>query len=114
MGDMMAGLKKVNDEMKNHVDNKVIVGCADVKALYASLDVDFTVAKVCEVFYWSEVRVEGVNMEELGLYLSVSLKDDDLMQVGIGWFCPMRKSNSGRPPSITGSILEEKREHTVA
>ena len=34
----MAGLKKVNDEMKNHVDNKVIV-------------VDFTVAKVCEVFY---------------------------------------------------------------
>ena len=30
------------------------------------------------MFYGSEVRVEGVNVEELGLYLSVSLKEDDL------------------------------------
>ena len=48
------------------MDNEVIVGSADVKALYPSLDVDFTVDKVCEVFYGSEVRVEGVNVEELG------------------------------------------------
>ena len=55
--DMMAGIKKANDELRNNVDNEVIVGSADVKALYPSLDVDFTVDKVCEVFYGSEVRV---------------------------------------------------------
>ena len=35
------------------------------------------------MFYGSEVRVESVNVEELGLYLSVSLKEDDLMEAGI-------------------------------
>ena len=108
--DIMAGIKKANDELRNNVDNEVIVGSADVKALYPSLDVDFTVDKVCEVFYGSEVRVEGVNVEELGLYLSVSLKEDDLMEAGIAPYCPTRKSNRGRPPSITGSVLEEKKE----
>ena len=88
----------------------MIVGSADVKALYPSLDVGFTVDQVCEVFYGSEVRVEGVNVEELGLYLSVSLKEDDLMEAGIAQYCPTRKSNRGRPPSITGSVLQEKKE----
>ena len=44
------GIQKANDELRNNVDNEVIVGSADVKALYPSLDVDFTVDKVCEVF----------------------------------------------------------------
>ena len=74
--DMMAGIKKANDELTNNVDNDVIVGSADVKALYPSLDVDFTVDKVCEVFYGSEVRVEGVNVEELGLNPSKSDEKD--------------------------------------
>ena len=102
MDDMMAGMKKANDEMRNE-DNEVIVGFADVKALYPSLDVDFTLATVCEVFYGSDVGVEGVNVEKLGLYLSVSLKDD-LMEAGIPRYCPSRKRNRGRPPSITGSV----------
>jgi len=62
------------------------------------------------VFYGSEVRVEGANVEELGLYLSVSLHEDNLTEVGIDRDCPTRKSNRGRPPSITGSVLEEKKE----
>ena len=108
--DMMAGIQKANEELRNNVDNEVIVGSADVKALYPSLDVDFTVDKVCEVFYGSYVRVEGVNIEELALYLCVSLKEDYLMEAGIARYCPTRKSNRGRPTSITGSVLEEKKE----
>ena len=108
--DMMAGIKMANDKQRSNVDVEVIVGSADVKALYPSLDVAFTVDKVCEVFYDSGVRVKGVNVEELGLYLSVSLKEDDLMEAGIARYCPKRKTNRGRAPSITGSILEEKKE----
>ena len=108
--DMMAGIKMANDKLRSNVDVEVIVGSADVKALYPSLDVAFTVDKVCEVFYESGVRVEGVNVEELGLYLSVSLKEDELIEEGIARYCPKRKSNRGRAPSITGSILEEKKE----
>ena len=51
-----------------------------------------------------------MNVEELGLYLSVSLKEDNLMEAGIARYCPPRKSNKGRPPGITGSVLEEKKE----
>ena len=108
--DMIAGIKMANDRLRSNVDVEVIVGSADVKALYPSLDVAFTVDKVCEVFYESGDRVEGVNVEELGLYLSVSLKEDDLIEAGIARYCPKRKTNRGRPPSITGSILEEKKE----
>ena len=41
--EMLAGFKGVNDE-------EVIIGPADVKALYPSLDISFAVEKVCEVF----------------------------------------------------------------
>ena len=52
---------------------------------------------------------EGVNVEELGLYLSVSLKEDDLMEAGIARYCLTRKSNRGRPSNITGSVSWKRR-----
>ena len=69
-----------------------------------------TITSLSTLFHGSEVRVEGVNVEELGLYLSVSLKEDDLMEAGIARYCPTRKSNRGRPLNITGGVLEEKKE----
>ena len=48
---------------------EIVVGSADVKALYPSLDIDFTVDKVCEVFDDSDVKIEGIDTDELGLYL---------------------------------------------
>ena len=50
----------------------------DVEALYPSLDIDFTVEKVCEVLYESAVKFEGVDYKELGLYLSLVKNDDEL------------------------------------
>ena len=50
--EMLAEFKRLNDD---HITEDIIVGSAEVKALYPSLDVDFTVEKVCEVFYNSEI-----------------------------------------------------------
>ena len=37
--------------------------------LYPSLDIAFTVEKVCEFFHTSSVQVVGVNAKELGCIL---------------------------------------------
>ena len=54
----------------------------DVEALYPSLDIDFTVEKVCELLYESSVKFEGINVKELGLYLSLAMDDDELRERG--------------------------------
>ncbi|KXJ13364.1 hypothetical protein AC249_AIPGENE20467 [Exaiptasia diaphana] len=51
--EMAAGIREVN-EMK--LEEDPIIGLADVKALYPSLDIDFTVEKACELFQESDVR----------------------------------------------------------
>ncbi len=78
--EMLAEFKRLNND---HITEDIIVGSADVKALYPSLDVDFTVEKVCEVFYNSEIHVEGVDTEELGLYLALNLSEVELEETRV-------------------------------
>ena len=65
------------EEMLAEIDNincnqphwNLITGSTDVKALYTSLDIPFTIDKVCEVLYHSNIKFDGMNYEEVGLYL---------------------------------------------
>ena len=83
--EMLVGFKQLND---SHVTEDIVVGSADVKALYPSLDIAFTVEKVCEVFHTSSVQVVGVKAEELGLYLALNRTEAELRDVGLLQFCP--------------------------
>ena len=49
-----------------HVDYDLVVGSMDMRALYPSQDIDFMIQKVCNVFFESDVKVEGVDHEEVG------------------------------------------------
>ena len=73
-----------------------------MEALYPSLDIEFTINKVCELFYESTVSVEGINYKELSLYLSLNKNDVELQDMGLGNVCPKRKRRRGPRPSITG------------
>ena len=75
----------------------------DVKALYPSLEVKFTVDKVCEVFECSDVIIQGVDYEELGLYLRLTNSNTEIEELGLVDFCPSRVSNRGRAPTLTSS-----------
>ena len=102
----MPGFAKVN---KEQVTVPIVIGSADVKALYPSLDIEFTVEKVCELFYESSITIEGVNYKELGLYIALNSRTvtEELREV-----VPTRKTRLGRPPLITSSgiaIDEEDR-----
>lgn len=59
------------------------------------------------MFYESKVDVVGVNAEEVGLYLAINRTEEELEREGISQFCQTRKTNIGRHPVITGSILQE-------
>ena len=78
-----------------HVVEDIIVGSAAVKALYPSLDIDFTIEKVCEVFHASKVRVVGLNVEELGLYLALNRTEEELRVMELLPFCPRRRTTRG-------------------
>ena len=52
----------------------------------------------------------GINYEELGLYLSLNRNNEQLQQMGLDNVCPIRKSNRGPAPKITGCGTKEKKE----
>ena len=60
----------INREMKTI--RSVLVGSTDVKALYPSLDISFTVEKVCEATKDSEIEFEGMWYEEIRMYLAIN------------------------------------------
>ena len=67
---MIAEIDRVNSTMP-HGD--MIIGSADVKALYPSLDINFTVDRVCDMLLISEVKFHGLWYKEIGLYLAINL-----------------------------------------
>ena len=105
--EMIPEMKKVNSVQ---VDNDLVVGSADVKALYPSLDMDFTIEKVCDVFFESDIQIEGVDYGEVGLYLAINIGPEVLQRSNIADVCPTRKSKRGRKPTITASGAEERKE----
>ena len=108
----MAAIKEANDSGK--IGAETVIGSLDVKALYPSLDLDFTIEKVADEFLESEVKIDGVDDEELGLYLSLHRTVEQLREKGVLAFCPKRRNTRGAPPKITASgtkVEKEERFH---
>ena len=88
----------------------MVIGSTDVVALYPSLDIDFTIDKVCKIFFESNISVRGTDDLELGLYLTLTTSPEVLITMGIADVCPTRNTSRGRPPTITASGSEEQKE----
>ena len=99
--DMLASIQKANED--HELGEDAIIGSLDVKALYPSLDIDFAVEVVSTEFYNSEVKIENIDYEELGLYLALNYNKNELDSKSLGKVCPTKKSRRGAPPKITGS-----------
>ena len=67
-----------NDVNKKDITNTLIVGSADVKALYPSLDINHTAEIVANEFYESEYNVEEIDTDELSLYLALNMNAKDI------------------------------------
>lgn len=58
----------------------------------------------------SDIQIEGVDYEEVRLYLAINIEPEVLQRSNIADVCPTRKSKCGRKPTITASGVEEKKE----
>ena len=102
--EMMSDISRVNCEGLN---DKTVIGSTDVKALYPSLDIPFTIEVVGEVFYNSNVNIAGVDNDELGLYISLNRSVDEINALGLLPMCPNRKDLGNRMPEIMDSSTEK-------
>ena len=109
--EMLASIGEVN---KRCIDEEVVIGSADVKALYPSLDITFTIQIVVETFLNSGIEIEGINYKELSLYLALNRSEEELQKLNLSQYCPKRRSNRGRRPTITASGTETKAEKRYA
>ena len=92
--EVLADFQEVNDK---GINNEIVVGSADVKALYPSLEINHTAKIVAEVFYKSDYSVKEIDKRELSLYLALNLKKEELQKENISKYCYKRKSNKGSP-----------------
>ena len=102
--EMVAEIDRVNTR---HHGGGLVIGSTDVKALYPSLDIDFTVEKVCDVIRQSNIKFEGLWYEELGLYIAIHTTHTELDSLGLAQVCPKRTTNRGRKPTVKSLNPEE-------
>ena len=104
---MLASIKVVNDE--GAIGANTVLGSLDVKSLYPSLDIPFVIDIVCLQFDESGFTIEGVDYEEVGLYLCLNRKVEYLRVLGLSDYCPTRRDRLGRPPTMTSSGSKTKK-----
>ena len=104
--ELLVEVERVNRE---GLDDRDIVGSADVEALYPSLDIEFTVDKVCEMVRESKVTLHGIDYEELGLYLSLNKTEEQIQQMELEDVCPKRRAIHGPRPKLTGCGMVENK-----
>ena len=102
--DILAEITDVNENCEIGENDKLIVGSLDVKALYPSLDINFTAERVADEFYSSPVSIdnESVDVGELGLYLALNIEEGELCKSEFREYCPTRVSKRGRKPNMKG------------
>ena len=81
--EMLAEVERVN---RSSPSTPIVIGSADVKALYPNLDNDFTIEKVCETFASSTFSVEGVDYKHLSLYLALNITKQELARKILTYF----------------------------
>ena len=67
--ELLAEFDRLNEE---GIEEECFVGSADLVVLYPCLDIDKVIKTVGEMTKKSEIILEGVNFEELGLYLAIA------------------------------------------
>ena len=95
--EMVAEIDAVNN--RDH-PRGLIIGSTDVVALYPSLDIDFTVNKVCEVIRKSPIQFAELWYEELGLYVAIHTSVEEIDSLGLTEVCPTRTTNMGSFPTV--------------
>ena len=79
----------------------LIVGSSDVKSFYPEMDMEVEADEVMAEVMESEVELEGVNMEEVALFIACSMTQDQIDQEGLTHVIHKRRCKRGPRPGLT-------------
>ena len=102
--EILAEIRKINEAGKEDEDDErdVILGSLDVVTQYPSLQIEFTAKIMSDTFINSDLKIEGIDTKELGLYISLRTSNEQMkVKENIRKFCPTRKMKKGKP-TISG------------
>ena len=97
--DLLSRIRECNQQQNL---DKCIVGSMDVKALYPSIDIKFSVEKCEQLLCESDIEFRHIDVDELGLFLSLTSIKEELEMKDIYRYCPTR-ANKDRAPTLTSS-----------
>ena len=97
--DLLASIMFTNQN--GDIDKDTVVGSMDVKSLYPSLDIEYTIQIVSDEFKQADLQVESADYDEIGLYVMINRGGQYVESQGLTDYCPQRK-RTGRKIEITG------------
>ena len=72
-----------------------------MKGFYPNIDVDVAAEEAKLEIMESVVKVEGVNLEEVALFLACTMTQEEIDSEGLGHVVHKRSSNRGQRPGLT-------------
>ena len=78
-----------------------MIGSKDAEAFYPNIDVDVAAEETKQEIIESEVELEGVNTEEVALFLACSMSQEDIDKEGLTHVVHKRRFRMGARPCLT-------------
>ena len=97
--EMIAAINESNSTLPSNI----VIGSMDVVSLYPSLNIESSIEIVKRTFIESNLIIEGINDEDLGLYISLNLSQEEIDKNRWKSYCPIRKGRRGQRPTMTGN-----------
>ena len=83
------------------MDGGLIVGSSDVQSFYPVMDIDVVSEEAKQEIIESEVEMEGVNFEEVSLFLACSMTQEQIDKEGLTNVVHQRRNVKGARPGLT-------------
>ena len=97
--EMRAAFEEYNDG-NMEIKSKCAVISMDVKALYPSMEWNEILTAVRELIESSTEEIQGVDYDEIGKYLAVTMNREDIKREGLAHVVPERKVETGRDITV--------------
>ena len=98
--EMRAAFERYNNEEEEEIKRNSAILSMDVKALYPSMEWNAIGVAVREIVEDSEKEVQDVEWKEVGKYLAVNMKKEEIEREGLQHVIPKRKQETNRKISI--------------
>ena len=82
-----------------------VVGSMDVDSFYPNIDIDVAAEEAKLEVIESEVTVEGVDTDEVALFLACSMTQEEIDLEGLTNVVPKRRCNKGPRPGLTSKAI---------